>query len=338
MNPLLSLCMATCLRPDTLPQSLAGLLSQTYEPLEIIVLADGAHPEAIRLLEACRDPRLRWFATDRPSGMVPAWNKVCSEARGKYLLFCADDDVLQPHAVEEQVRLLENNPSVLFCHADWIFIDDDGLPVGTAISPRGRYIESGAAAWSRFVVVTGACMQTTVIRRDAWQEVGGWDEDAGNPGDNSLYLKLLRRGDVGHVPTVAVKYRLRTRKPDSWEKRFRNLREDYALGTRHLASPPPEAALASKKIRRRFLNRLARNGLSLRETAPTGADAKALDVWLRDHVWNETLFARLCAWAHKVGASGRLDSLIASKESIRAAGKDLLVVSLRRLRQRERMA
>ena len=330
MKPLVSLCMATYFRPQLFPESLASMLAQTYEPLEIIVLVDGACPESIRALEGCRDPRLQWFVTERALGMVPAWNAVCTRARGKYLLYCADDDVLLPRAVEEQVGLLEDNPSVLFCHADWEYVDDDGNHLSNAISPRGRYIERGSSAWARFLAVTGACMQTTVIRREAFTEVGGWDEEAGLPGDNGLYLRLLVRGDVGHVPVITCKYRVRMRNPDNWERNFRTLRDNYALGVRHLTAPPPGAVGELTKTRRRFFNRLAMDGVTLRDTAPSAGERHSLLQWLEQHVWPQTMFGRLCEGASRAGASRLLGMLVSAHARGRQRAKNALV-SLRRV-------
>jgi len=114
-NPLVSLCMATYLRMDLFPESLQGLLRQTYEPLEIVVLAEGADEEAIRVLKTCAYPRLRWFSTAQPSGMVKAWNLVCKASKGKYFLFCAHDDVLLDGAIDGQVELMEKHESIGFC-------------------------------------------------------------------------------------------------------------------------------------------------------------------------------------------------------------------------------
>src|ERR1035437_5635034 len=228
-KPLVSLCMATCLRSDLFAASLRGLLAQVYEPLEILVLVDGANEQSIALLDSCNDTRLRWFATPKPSGMVRAWNVVCKESKGKYFLFCADDDILLPNAIEHHVKLLEENPRVGFCHGDFIFIDDEDREIGRWISHEGTWIKSCKQEWPRYLVQTRCCMQTTVVRRKAWDDVNGWDEDAGNPGDNSLYLKLLRDWDVAHVSHITCKYRIRTKNPDNWVKKYRNLREYHAL-------------------------------------------------------------------------------------------------------------
>lgn len=76
------------------------------------------------------------------------------EAKGKYFLFCADDDVLLPKAIDLQVELLEQNPNVGFCHADYRSINDDGEVIGEWFSHEGTFIKPGLQEWPRYVVRT----------------------------------------------------------------------------------------------------------------------------------------------------------------------------------------
>jgi glycosyltransferase involved in cell wall biosynthesis len=239
------------------------MLRQTYEPLEIVVLVDGANAASIALLESCSDPRVRWFVTPAPSGMVAAWNKTVTQARGKYFLYCADDDVLCERAVDAQVELLEARPKVGFCHADFYLIDEDGSRIGEWRSHEGTWIKSGLSEWQRYLTHPRCCMQTCVVRRSFWETVAGWDENAGYPGDNSLYLKLLRRSDVGHTENFACKYRIRTRDPDSWAKNARKVREDFALAVKHLGDPPAFAASILSRLDRQVKNHAARNAIAV---------------------------------------------------------------------------
>ncbi len=262
-RPLVSLCCSTYSRPDLFAQSLEGLLRQKYDPLEIVILVDGGNPESIALLKACDDQRLRWFATDRPSGMVPAWNKVVSASKGHYFLYCADDDVLCDAAVEEQVALMEANANVGFCHADFFLIDDDNNRIGEWRSHEGTWIKPGLAEWQRYLLQPKSCMQTCVVRRSLWDQVGGWDEDAGYPGDNSLYLKLLRVADVGHVCYYACSYRIRTRSPDSWLLNTKKVREDVALARKHLTNPPLQLQACVEKLDRQVRMHFTVNALTV---------------------------------------------------------------------------
>jgi glycosyltransferase involved in cell wall biosynthesis len=285
--------MSTYSHSQHFPESLAGLLKQTYSPLEIIVLVDGAHPESLALLERTQDPRLRFFTTPVPSGMIPAWNKVCSEAEGKYLLYCADDDVLLPHAIDKQVEQMERHTSVTFSHADFIYVDEAGTEIGRWVSPRGEFVRSGIEAWNLFVVQTRCCMQTTVVRRSIWEQVGGWDDDAGYPGDNSLYLKLLRLGAEGHVAHTACRYRVRRNHPDPPQKKFLYLQEHHALAKKHLDDPPEGLTVSLYSVRTKAMQHIAWVGLPLIVNTEDRVLGNSVADWMSRCVWPESRWRRL---------------------------------------------
>lgn len=320
--PLVSLCMATYLRPDLFEESLAGLQRQTYLPLEIVILADGGNAETIRILESCSDRRLRWIQTPAPSGMIRAWNRVCAESRGKYFLFCADDDILLDRAIDRQVELMEANPRVAFCHSDFAYIDDEGKEIGRWVSHEGDFIKSGLEEWPRYAVRTGCCMQTVVVRRSSWDAVGGWDEDCGNPGDNSLYLKLLRHGDVGHVSAITCKYRIRTNSPDSWEKRVRNHQEFYTLSSTHLQAPPPEVSPLA--LKRRLCARIAQATLTLLVEAPDSESERSLKQWLQREIWPHSFFGFVTDVAYRLGLLRALNLIEHQRVSFRSRTRNLL--------------
>lgn len=323
-KPLVSLCMSTYLRFELFPKSFRGLLDQSYSPLEIIVLVNGGHPEPIRVINAAADPRVRCISTPEPLEMVQAWNRVVREVRGKYFLFCSDDDVLQLGAIEQQVELLERHPHVGFCHADFRFIDDDGKVVGEWISHEGKFTKRGLDEWERYIIRTGACMQTVVVRTDLWRQVGGWEEDAGNPADNSLYLKLLKLADVGHIAHIACHYRLRTLRPDSWEKKLRNVQEFYTLSQKHLANPPNGNAGRVRRLQRRLSRRLTLTSASLLREADTATQRKIYLEWARATIWRQSLIGRCCSLAAAFHADWIPAALADGIGLFRATGKRVL--------------
>jgi GT2 family glycosyltransferase len=330
-QPLVSLCCSTHSRPDLFPEALAGMLQQSYAPLEIVVLVDGANPASTALLAGCKDPRLRWFVTPQPSGMIAAWNRVAAAARGKYFLYCADDDVLCVSAIERQVDLLEANPQVAFCHADFHLIDDDGACIGQWRSHEGTWIEPGLAEWQRYLMQPKCCMQSCVIRRDLWQQVQGWDEDAGYPGDNSLYLKLLRIGDVGHVDHFACRYRIRTHAPDSWLKNAAKVRDDWSLACRHLADAPSAIAGRVGRLQRKLRHHCARNALAVLAERRGGEIERAV---FRNWLCTEVLRGTGERFFYRAVLAMRLEGIIAALKSINQRARNVvrhLAVKVRQL-------
>jgi glycosyltransferase involved in cell wall biosynthesis len=284
-KPLVSICCSTYSRPDLFALSLDGMLRQKYEPLEIVVLVDGSHRASIAQLERCRDPRLRWFATDKPSGMIASWNKVVAASKGKYFLYCADDDILCDEAIQPQLEVLETHPDVGFCHADFFLIDDKGEKIGHWQSHEGTWLKHGLEEWTRYLTQPKCCMQTCLVRRELWDIAGGWDEDAGYPGDNSLYLKLLRISDVAHIRRFTCHYRIRTENPDSWLKNAAKVKADFRLAAKHLANPPAALRGEIRGLEKSVRDHCTRNAIAVLAD-PRGTREQKLEfgTWVVDEL------------------------------------------------------
>lgn len=117
-NPLISVCITHYERPHLVPQLLDALLRQSYTNFEVILVDDGStKPDTIRSLE---DLSARYFSNSSllPTGR-PSWhffripnsylgaarNRAAQHARGTFLLFLDDDDVLKPHALSTLVAV-----------------------------------------------------------------------------------------------------------------------------------------------------------------------------------------------------------------------------------------
>jgi glycosyltransferase involved in cell wall biosynthesis len=97
---LVSVITPTCGRLQTLNEAIASVDAQSYPHWEHLIISDG-HFAALRQLKAAnREPRRRFFATApiRHYGNHQR-NVGIFQARGEYLVFLDDDNVLYPEAL-----------------------------------------------------------------------------------------------------------------------------------------------------------------------------------------------------------------------------------------------
>lgn len=112
--PLVSVCMPTYRRADRLRRAICRVLECSYPNLEIVV-SDNASPDHTRQVceELARsDPRLRYVRQEVNQGATRNFELVRAEARGKYFLWHADDDYLDPDYIARCVSELEADPSL----------------------------------------------------------------------------------------------------------------------------------------------------------------------------------------------------------------------------------
>ena len=108
-NPLVSILVRTCGRPDVLRETIISLKNQTYKNLEIVVVEDGKNCSEKMLKNEFPDLNIKYYCFNKHVGRCKAGNKALSMATGKYFNFLDDDDLFYEDHVETLVGELENS-------------------------------------------------------------------------------------------------------------------------------------------------------------------------------------------------------------------------------------
>lgn len=127
-------------RPDYFDACIASALAQTFRDVEIIV-SDDCPTDAIRqILAKWDDPRIRYERNPAPDRSGSNRDNLLRLARGRYLKFLWDDDLLYPRSVELLLDAMEHSGAGLAFHHRH-FIDTAGrvlaaptfVPAGQAV-------------------------------------------------------------------------------------------------------------------------------------------------------------------------------------------------------------
>ncbi|KAK4051321.1 hypothetical protein OIV83_002805 [Microbotryomycetes sp. JL201] len=108
---LVTLCITHYERPQLLPQLLSSIHQQTYSNIEVVLVDDGSKKsETVQSLDFIEDRYFagesRWtFIRSNNSYLGEARNKAAAAAKGDWLFFLDDDDVLKPNAVETLINV-----------------------------------------------------------------------------------------------------------------------------------------------------------------------------------------------------------------------------------------
>ncbi|HEX2543242.1 MAG TPA: glycosyltransferase family 2 protein [Ramlibacter sp.] len=114
-QPLVSVCVPTYKRADRLRSALDKILHCSYANLEVIV-SDNASPDHTPQVceELARtDARVRYYRHPVNQGATKNFEFARAQATGKYFLWHADDDHLDPDYIERCVAELEADPSLV---------------------------------------------------------------------------------------------------------------------------------------------------------------------------------------------------------------------------------
>jgi len=213
VDPTVSVCLAHYNRPHFLRQALDSIVSQDSSPLEVIVVDDGSPGASVQQeLEAIA---LQYDFAGRGWRLVrqenrylgAARNRAAAEAKGDYLLFMDDDNVAKPHEISTFTAVARHTGAdVVTCFMDMF---EGAHAPGIHIMPDVRVLFTGAnLPLSVFYNTFGDA--NAIIRRTAFQSVGGCTEDHGvGHEDWELFSCLMLKGyQVEVVPEALFWYRV----------------------------------------------------------------------------------------------------------------------------------
>ena len=202
-----SVVIPTRNRPDWLRLALSSALSQTYSPMEIIVIDDASEDShAYADIEAL-DPRVRYVRNERPLGPSGARNLGIYLAKGDLVAFLDDDDEWLPEKLEKQVEAFSCDPDVgaVYCPCKWRDLD-----TGTVYPHTGsRYIH-GWILPEQLEEDHTCGTPTYIVKRDILLEIGCFDTALSAREDWDLTIRLAEQCKIAFVDedlVIAGKHR-----------------------------------------------------------------------------------------------------------------------------------
>jgi len=201
--PRVTVVIPTLDRKEFLEQAIETVRLQTHESLECIVVDDGSTDGTREYIESLDYDALRTIYRDEAKGLSNARNAGIEASEGEYVTFLDSDDILYPHAVETLVSIIDEQPDeCVGAFASKKLVTHRGrekvrkVPLGTMTEPT---FENARA-------IGGPSSAT--FRRDALEEVGGFDESFEAREDLDLYLTLLKQYALYGVEDVCCERRI----------------------------------------------------------------------------------------------------------------------------------
>lgn len=189
-----------------LPACLESVWGQTFSDYEIVVVDDGSADGSVEYLRACGD-RIRLFEQEN-QGTYATLNRCAREAKGAYLAILNSDDLWMPNKLAAQVAILDSKPEVGLVHTGGIFVDSEGRetkenPFGFAwpSTESGRVLEA-------MILHNHVVASSVLLRRDAFEREGGFDERLYGSGDWDMWLRVSKRWEFAYVAERLTGYRI----------------------------------------------------------------------------------------------------------------------------------
>lgn len=169
----LSICIATYKRAETIGETLASIVPQLTDDVEVVVF-DGASPdhtaEVVREF-AERHPAIRYIRAETNSGIDADFDNAVSHAGGAHCWLFSDDDTLAPGAVAAVLNELEEgDPDLLVVDAEVRDRELDRVFERRRLPFTGRRVYQAGDA-NRMMADLGEALSfigSTIVRRATW--------------------------------------------------------------------------------------------------------------------------------------------------------------------------
>ncbi len=204
--PVLSVVIPAYNNGRTLGETLASVLAQDVDGLEVIVADHSSSDNTVDVMRGVQtDPRVTLLETPAGGGAARNWNRVTDAARGEFVKLVCGDDVLRPGTLARQLDLLRSTGAVLTaCRRD--VVDSDGRVLVAAWGLRGLTTRMPGAEAVRRAVRAGSNLfgepASVMMRRDSLVSTGGWFDRFPYLIDQATYSRVLMDGEF--VPDMEV--------------------------------------------------------------------------------------------------------------------------------------
>lgn len=202
INPDVSVLIPTFHREEAVVQAVRSVLGSCPFTLEVIVADDSPEGSAAAAVKSVEDVRVRYVHRDQPTGGVPAQvrNDLVAQSRGRYLYFLDDDDTVSLDALSAVVARMEASGLGVGIGAVCPFGPEGSAVV---IAEQLHYAKARrllAGLRNRYEMVARLlfmtptiCCSACVIRRDAFDAIGGFDTSLPLYEDIEMYIRAIRR-------------------------------------------------------------------------------------------------------------------------------------------------
>lgn len=178
----ISVVIPTCDRADTLREAVNCVLNQSHHAAEIIVVNNGGHPLENQLL-----PRqVKVYELPPYAGVSRARNHGASHATGEYVAFLDDDDLWENEYLAKVLLVVKEH------HPDCIIARKDKL-INGSIHPY-KNAEHGLDLATLLVSNPGIGGSTTIVRREAFERISGYDINLKTSEDKALIIDFILNG------------------------------------------------------------------------------------------------------------------------------------------------
>ncbi|MDZ8085260.1 MAG: glycosyltransferase [Nostoc sp. DedQUE12b] len=223
--PLVSICIPTFNGESFILEAIASVISQTYPYLEIIISDDDSSDQTLELIKLILEKTTAVFTLIKHEtyGLANNWNFCISQARGKYIKFLFQDDLLEPTAIEEMVNLAEQDEEIGLVFSPRTIFSNNNYDSNFLMHHEAKDVHK---SWSTLKPIQSGQElllvpnildnpinkigepSTVLIKKDVFEKVGLFNSEFCQLVDLEMWLRIMSQYKVGFVDKFLSHFRI----------------------------------------------------------------------------------------------------------------------------------
>ncbi|HAT89235.1 MAG TPA: cell wall biosynthesis glycosyltransferase [Roseburia sp.] len=182
-GPLVSIVIPLYNHEKFIGQAIEGILNQTYQTWELIIIDDGSKDNSVKVAKKYKDARITLIEQEN-AGAHNAINRGLKMAKGEYLAILNSDDVYEKNRFEIMIAEMEKNPEIGFMCSYITVINDEGKKLGVKEGwknmeswqvPHPELSFKQSNDFKKNLLMTNFTSTTSnfLIRRSLYEKIGG---------------------------------------------------------------------------------------------------------------------------------------------------------------------
>jgi glycosyltransferase involved in cell wall biosynthesis len=203
-EPNVTIVTATRNRCALLRESIASVQRSAHPDWEYLVVNDCSSDGTRDFLDSVGDDRITGIHMRRQMERSYCRNVGLRVARGDFVLFLDDDDLLDAAALTRHLQSFQTHPEAVASIGGFTVFDESGSRLPKKIVKRVLLRDIFEDVLFGFVAVGGQ----SLVRRASMRTVRGWNRAYSICEDHELWLRLSRLGPVVLRPDLVLDYRV----------------------------------------------------------------------------------------------------------------------------------
>ena len=181
-----------------------SVLSQTFSDFEFLIIDDASKDDTLALFKEYqkKDNRIQIVENKTNQGLTKNLNTLIKMSKGEYLARFDDDDVSFPQRFAAQAQYLDAHPECALVGSWAEIINENGDVIRTV-----KYPTEPAVLKKDLIKYNPFFHPAIMMRKDAVDAIGDYDEHFRYAQDYELYLRLSKKYAIANVGEILIQYR-----------------------------------------------------------------------------------------------------------------------------------